>query len=229
MFVQRLQDWFADLGTQVGDRVQVGAVLALAGVVLLAAVWLYGSTRPAPVVLRASGGTGASPKRDVSAETTIAVHVAGAVRRPGMVSLKSGARVDEAVRLAGGPIAGADLDAINLAGKVRDGQQILVPRRGQPPNPSTAAAGGPGQASGAPGSGVGPAPGASGESAAVELNSATAAQLDTLPGIGPVLAQRIVDHRSERGRFRSVDELQQVEGIGPKKFAQLRSRVVCRP
>lgn len=220
MFIQRLQDGLADLGDQLRERGQVWALLALAAGVILAGVWLYGQSTPAPVVIRAGSGERASPS-EPKTETTIAVHVAGAVRRPGMVSLPSGARINDAVRLVGGPIAGADLDTINLASKLRDGQQIVVPRKGQ------AASGGAATGGSAAGGGAAGAGAASGGEAKVDLNTATVAQLDSLPGIGPVLAQRIFDHRRERGPFRKVLDLRQVEGIGPKKFDQLRSRVTC--
>lgn len=143
---------------------------------------------------------------------TALVHVAGAVRRPGVYRFGHGARVQDAVRRAGGPRPQADLNAINLAGEVSDGQQIVVPSR-----------------SGAGGnSGAGAAAGAvtpSAPSTPVNLNTATAEQLDTLEGVGPVTAQKILDWRREHGGFRSVDDLAQVPGIGPKRMAALRDKV----
>lgn len=170
----------------------------------------------------------ASPAPMPAREATIAVHVAGAVRRPGMVILARGTRIDDAVRAVGGAVAGADLDRINLAAKLADGQQIRVPRRGEsaPDAGSTSAAGvqAPGVAAENGGAAAGgPATGP------IDINTATAAQFDGLPGIGPVLAQRLFQYRTEHGGFKRVEDLQQVEGIGPKKFAQLRSAVVCRP
>jgi competence protein ComEA len=138
------------------------------------------------------------------------VHVAGAVRRPGVYQLGPGARVQDAVRRAGGPRRGADLDAVNLAARVADGQQIVVPR--------TAAATAPVAAGGDPGAGTAP-------SAPVSLGSATLDQLQTLDGVGPATAQKIVAYRTEHGGFRSVDDLANVPGIGPKKLAAIKPHV----
>jgi competence protein ComEA len=144
------------------------------------------------------------------------VHVAGAVRRPGVYRLPANARVQDAVRRAGGARPGADVNAINLAAKVADGQQVVVPK--------PAAAGSAGLAAGG---GAGPA-GAGGETGAagpVSLNSATAEQLDTLDGVGPATARKIIEWRTQHGGFRSVADLGQVPGIGPKKLAALREQV----
>ena len=141
------------------------------------------------------------------------VHVAGAVRRPGVYRLAAGARVQDAVRRAGGARRGGDVNAINLAAKVADGQQIVVPTRapgGAASAPATAADG-----AGA----VGP------PTAPISLNSATAEQLDTLDGVGPATARKIIEWRTQHGGFRSVADLGQVPGIGPKKLAALRDRV----
>jgi competence protein ComEA len=136
------------------------------------------------------------------------VHVAGAVRNPGVYRLPRGARVEEAVERAGGPRHNGDVNAINLAAKVADGQQVVVPRR---------AAGG---AAAAAASATGSAPGAP-----VNLNSASLEQLDTLDGVGPATAQKIIDWRTQNGGFRSVDDLGQVPGIGPKRMEALRDKV----
>src|SRR5215211_3638547 len=146
----------------------------------------------------------------------LTVHVAGAVRRPGVYRLPAGARVQDAVRRAGGARARADVNAINLAAKVADGQQVVVPVRA----PRGAAAAGGAAATGAAGAG---APGAA--AGPVSLNSATAEQLDTLDGVGPATARKIIDWRTEHGGFRSVADLAQVPGIGPKKLAALREQV----
>ena len=137
--------------------------------------------------------------------------------------LRQGSRVADAIAAAGGARPGADVAALNLARAVVDGEQLHVPKRGEvvtPPAPPPAAAGG---ASGGGGSGTGQDPG--GSPAVVSLNTADLAALDTLPGVGPVLAQRIVDWRAEHGRFTSVDELGEVSGIGDKLLARLRPRV----
>ena len=145
------------------------------------------------------------------------VHVAGAVRRPGLYRLRSSARVGAALERAGGPLRRADLAAVNLAATVEDGQQIKVPRVGE--RPAVAPAGGTGP-SGATGGAVAGAGGAK-----LSLASATVEQLDQLDGIGPTLAKRIVQFRDEKGGFRSVDQLRDVEGIGEKRFAALREAV----
>jgi competence protein ComEA len=134
------------------------------------------------------------------------VHVVGAVRTPGLYRLDDGSRIDDAIRAAGGPKPKADLDAINLAAPVADGQQVIVPVRGR----GTASAG----------------PASSGAAAGpVHLNTATLEELDTLPGIGPVTAQKILDYRDEHGAFSSVDELDAVPGIGPARLAELQKLV----
>jgi competence protein ComEA len=136
------------------------------------------------------------------------VDVVGAVRRPGLYRVSASARVADAVARAGGPTAAAQLELVNLAARVADGEQVVVPRRG-----AFGAV-----AAGAAGSGTAP-------TGPVHLNSATLEQLDTLPGVGPVTAQKIVDYRQQHGGFGSVDELDAVPGIGPARLADLRSLV----
>ena len=133
------------------------------------------------------------------------MYVVGAVRRAGLVRLSEGARVADALERAGGPTRRADLTAVNLAAPVADGQQIVVPLR------VTGAAGAAGAATGAP--------------ARVSLASATLEQLDELPGIGPVTAQKILDWRQAHGPLRSVDDLDAIPGIGPARVEQLRDLV----
>jgi competence protein ComEA len=154
------------------------------------------------------------------------VHVAGAVRRPGVYTLQQGARVQDAVRRAGGPTRHGDVNAINLAAPVQDGIQVVVPERVRAGAAAGAAGGGgaavggapPGGAVGADGVAVPPGP-------PVDLNTATAEQLDTLDGVGPSTAAKILDYRRQHGGFRTVDDLGQVPGIGPKKLAALRGKV----
>lgn len=152
-----------------------------------------------------AGREGAGGYRPASAGGSV-VHVAGAVARPGVYRLRAGARVRDAVQRAGGPSGRANLDAINLAALVTDGQQVVVPRR-----MAAAAAG----------------VGGSGESGSppVSLGSATVEQLDGLDGVGPAIAKKIVDWRSQHGGFGSVDDLDQVPGIGPKKLEALRGQL----
>src|SRR5262245_51954462 len=134
------------------------------------------------------------------------VDVVGAVRRPGLYRLPEGSRVADAVRRAGGLTRRAQLELVNLAALVADGEQVVVPRRG---SAVAVAAGGGGAAPSGP----------------VHLNSATLEQLDELPGVGPVTAQKIVDYRTAHGGFGSVDELDAVPGIGPARLADLRDLV----
>ena len=137
------------------------------------------------------------------------VHVAGAVRRPGVYTLKNGARVRDAVRRAGGVSSRGDANAINLAAKVADGAQVIVPLKA---SEAVAAAGPSGSAAATP-------------SAPISLGNATAEQLDTLDGVGPATAEKIIQWRTEYGGFTSVDDLGEVPGIGPKKLEALRSQV----
>ncbi|MDW5327356.1 ComEA family DNA-binding protein [Plantactinospora sp. KLBMP9567] len=146
----------------------------------------------------------------------VVVAVAGKVRRPGLVRLPAGARVADALESAGGPLPGVDVALLNLARKVTDGELILV---GVTPPPGAGPAGA--DAPGAPAGAVGAQPGGG----KVNLNTATVAQLDALPGVGPVLAQRIVAHREEHGGFRSVADLRQVTGIGDARYEDLKDLV----
>jgi competence protein ComEA len=160
-----------------------------------------------------------APARDGSAT----VHVVGAVRRPGVYRLRLGQRVQDAIRRAGGASGTTDLQAINLAAKIADGQQIVVPRRAATTGGSAAAAGG-----GAPaGTAVGGSSGAAGAapSGPINLNSATTEQLDTLDGVGPATAQKILEYRTQHGGFSSIDDLAQIPGIGPKKLEALKTQV----
>lgn len=141
----------------------------------------------------------------------VTVHVAGAVRRPGVYRLHSGARVNHAVRLAGGALPRADLTQVNLAQEVEDGRQIIVPLK----LPAAAAGG-------SAGGGVAAVP-----AGPINLNTATLEQLDTLDGIGPLTAQKILDYREEHGGFGNVEELDQVPGIGEATMAALRDKVTA--
>ena len=146
-------------------------------------------------------------ERDQAADAAspqLVVHVVGAVRRAGLFRLPEGARVADALTRAGGPTARADLSLVNLAAPLADGQQVVVPRRGPPGSAP----------SGAPATGV-----------KVSLAMATVEQLDELPGIGPITAQKIVDWRATHGPFRSVEDLDAIPGIGPARVEQLRDLV----
>jgi competence protein ComEA len=198
---------------------------ALVAVVLCVRALGGGGGESVPVrVEEAPAGRGAGPPR-----AQVVVQVAGEVRRPGVYPVAAGARVNDAVLLAGGLTRRADPAGVNLVAKVADGQQIVVPRRGAAAvgagGPGTTA--GPGAASpGAPSPGLpgAPSPGSPG-APKLSLASATPEQLDAIDGIGPTLARRIVEYRTQHGGFRSVDELRQVEGIGEKRFESLRDAV----
>lgn len=184
--------------------------LVVAGVAALA-LWRFTASGAdaggAPV--RIEREPQAPGRRTAGGSGGLYVHVAGAVRRGGVVRVPAGARVAEALARAGGPTRRADLTAVNLAAPVEDGQQVIVPARGP--------AGGAAELAGAaqldPGS-----PGAP----KLSLGIASAEQLDELDGIGPTLSERIVEYRTENGGFRSLEELREVEGIGEKRFETLR-------
>jgi len=180
----------------------------------------------------ASGATGAGGVEVTTGSERLLVHVAGAVRRPGVYELPGGARISDALSKAGGGRAGADLDVINLAAKVTDGQQVLVARRGRSGSSGAAtgaaAATGSATAAAAPGAAGAAAAGPGGASGAatVNVNQADATQLEVLNGVGPAIAAKIVDWRTQNGPFKTVDDLAQVSGIGPKKLEAMRAQVV---
>jgi competence protein ComEA len=168
-----------------------------------------------------AGGSSPGPPgtRDVDGEIVVAA--AGAVARPGVYDVPRGARVGDVVAAAGGTDAAADLDRVNLAAPVQDGERVYVPRRDQPAVPPVDT-GGSAPAPRSTSGGAGPSTTAP---APVDLNTADVDQLDTLPGVGPSTAAAIVAYRSAHGRFRSVDDLGEVRGIGPAKLEQLRPLV----
>ncbi|WP_324651234.1 ComEA family DNA-binding protein [Georgenia sp. H159] len=150
----------------------------------------------------------------------VVVHVAGAVVEPGVVRLPAGARVAESIDAAGGAQPEAELAAVNLARPLQDGEQVYVPRVGEARPGAAAGPAGPAAAAGATGPGGEP-----GEAGVVDLNTADLSALDTLPGVGPAIAQRILEWRETNGPFHSVDELLEVSGIGPTTLERVRERV----
>lgn len=226
----------------------LGLLLLLAVVALVFGVRVAlarSSAEPRPVAASAAGKPGGLVARTVpaafastrapattgGAQATTAVlllvHVVGQVRHEGVVRLPAGSRVLDAVRAAGGARPSADLEHLNLARVVADGEQLVVPKPGETiPAPGRAGAA---AATGAAGGSLGGSPGGStvGGSAAalIDLNTADAASLDSLPGVGPVLSQRILDWRGAHGRFSTVEELGEVSGIGEKLLAQIGPRV----
>lgn len=217
------------------------AVLAV--VALLAALggaWYFTAARPAagaaattrpaaatagpdrPPATASVGALTGWPTATASASSeSIVIDVVGRVAAPGVVELSAGARIRDAIAAAGGALPGTDLTALDLASKLTDGQQLFV---GIPPptGPAAQAAGGVVGGDPAPG---GDSSGGAASSGVVDLNTATLAQLETLPGVGPVLAQHILDWRAQHGRFGSVSQLRQVSGIGASKYAALAGRV----
>ncbi len=182
-------------------------MLRLAVPLLLIAIvagvfWGSRSPEPLPAVLATSVPTSTAPG------DSLTVHVAGYVMSPGLVELATGARVADAVAAAGGLRPGADTTAINLATPLRDGDQVLIP--------------GPSDQDGHPSAG---APATDGDGR-VRVNQANQAELETLPGVGPVLAQRILDFREEHGPFQTVEDLLDVPGIGEAKLASLRDHLI---
>ena len=215
------------------DPAAFGAVVVIVALIG-GLVWFWAGARadgvPAASAAPGSSENGGTPAASGvhglhSTSTTsppLAVHVAGAVARPGLYRLPAGSRVADALALAGGKLPRADVDRLNLAAKLTDGQKVMVTRRGEPVpveiSGTTAAPGGAaaGSDGGAPG-GAPPEP--------IDLNAADLAALDSLPGIGPATARAIIEERTRRGGFRSPRDLLRVPGIGEGRFARLKDRV----
>ena len=184
----------------------VGVSVALGLLVLIGQRLAHAGAASEPEVVAAP----LEPVAEAPARPLLVVHVVGEVRRPGLYRVRDGSRIADAVRRAGGARHGADLAALNLAAPLVDGIQVLVPSRvtvgGMPSTGAGTGAGGP-------------------SISAVSLSSATVEELDELPGVGPITAQKIVDYRAEHGPFGSVDDLDAVPGIGPTRIEQLRDLV----
>jgi competence protein ComEA len=189
---------------------ELRTVLALGAVLVVAsslAVRHYVTGRPQAVRVPAAAPVAAEgPRPTMSKQPALTVDVAGKVAHPGLRRLPAGSRVADALAAAGGPLPGADITSLNLARRLADGEQLLVGRPAPPPGANTA-------------------DGAAGPTSPVSLNSASLPQLDALPGVGPVLAQHILDFRNQHGGFATLQQLRQVPGIGDRKFATLKSLV----
>jgi competence protein ComEA len=184
----------------------LAAALVLA-LVVGGRVFLHGGAAAAP----ANPPSVAVATATAPTVSAIVVDVVGAVRRPGLYRLAGGTRIADAVARAGGATAKADIEGINLAAPLADGLQVLVPRRGS---------------AGATSIAVGGSSGGASPTSPISLSSATSEQLDSLPGVGPVTAQKIVDYRTQHGAFHSVAELDAIPGIGPARIEQLKGLVV---
>lgn len=222
----------AGLGVLAFVVVSSGGAPPVDPVQVLPRVGATAGTDHAPTAVDGSPPAPASTRPDTapgSVPPTIAVHAAGAVLLPGVHRVSADARVADLIATAGGLAPDADPDRINLAAPVHDGERIYVPRRGELAAPDVVAGqGGPPAGGGVGGGGAGGGAGEGGPASPpsrVDLNTADAAALDALPGVGPTTAAAIIGHRTEHGPFATVDELQEVAGIGPAKLAQLRDLV----
>lgn len=188
-----------------GER--IGVAVLLVALLVAATAW-YMRSLPTPVEIEPLVTAMPTPEAQPS-PAPLFVHVTGRVASPGVYELTSGARLIDAVAAAGGALRNADLSALNLAAPAIDGTQLYVPKIGEMPPPVVAGGG----SSGGDTSGK------------ININTATATQLETLPGIGPALAQRIVDFRASNGPFASVDAIDDVSGIGPSTLANIRDLI----
>jgi len=184
-------------------RVQLVAISCLIALFCMGSVLAYVRSKPRPITIDNGTVSAGAPER----ERTLTVHVAGAIVSPGLYKLPEGSRVADAIERAGGASSEAALDDINLAGRLTDGQKVMVPQKAS----------------------VGTAPGenvsTSGQSSLVNVNTANADELEKLPGIGPAMAERIIEYRKKNGPFSAADDLDDVEGIGPAKLKALQDLV----
>jgi competence protein ComEA len=209
------------------EPVAFGAVVVVLAL-LAGLVWFWAGARqggvrvasaaPNPAADGPAGNQAAGSEITSTTVALLAVHVAGAVARPGLYHLPAGSRVADALGRAGGKLPAADVDRLNLAARVVDGQKILVTRRGEPLPVDATGAGGATGTAGSPGTSAGPAE-------PIDLNAADLAALDALPGVGPATARAILEERARRGGFRSTRDLLRVPGIGEGRFARLKDRV----
>ncbi|MCR4401815.1 MAG: helix-hairpin-helix domain-containing protein [Firmicutes bacterium] len=206
-------------------------MFGVGGVVLVARQMTLGDVVVAPGPSEPAGGERAEaaerdgagkgePATDVQAKSAVTVHVCGAVASPGVYTLPSGSRVADAVRLAGGLAAGAWPEQVNMAKVLSDSSQVYIPTR-----PKTEPGAGPGPGSGFEGACAEPSRMAEAVYSRVNINTAGLAELESLPGIGPTLARRIIDYRGANGRFENPEQLTDVPGIGQAKFEALKDLI----
>ncbi len=193
---------YLDLAGRVDWRLVGAAVLAVLLAVVAAFAWGVRTGSPPPLSLPEVSRRPTAAIARTTEAAPLHVHVAGEVVQPGLYLVPAGSRVAALLDAAGGPTAEADVDRLNLAAEVRDGDRIAVPAWGEPLEES---------------------PGQTAESSSVDVNTATVSELESLPGIGPSLAAAIVESRTRVGRFASLDDLERVPGIGPATVARLRS------
>ncbi len=202
--LQRISDAARASRSELALIVLLGLAVVGAGLVVIVRT----SDPPAPPVERVAATP--APQASPSPSGRVVVHVSGQVNAPGVYELPEGSRVQDALQAAGGPLVDADPNALNLAAVLADGQKVTIPKPGEAVAPAEGD-------TGVAGTGV---PGAK-----VNLNLATQAQLEELPGVGPVLAQRIITHRQTKGRFTSPRQLLEVSGFGPKKYESVKDQI----
>jgi competence protein ComEA len=198
-----------------GRRSEALIVVAVVAVAVIVSAGLMLRHQPAVIAPPATENKGhsASMAQVASPSPSVLVDVSGSVKRPGVYGVGDGARIEDAIQQAGGPLPKADLGALNLAQVVIDGQQIAVPRKGEVVEPVTAGTtGGTSTSTPAPGQ-------------MISLNSADEPTLETIPGVGPVTAQKIIDYRTTKGGFDSVEQLLDIDGIGPATLENIRPYV----
>ena len=198
---EKLKVYFDGLRASLGalTRFQAAIIIGLVALTALGGVVAFVRSRPRQVAVKERGST-------QSRSRSLAVHVAGAVAMPGLYDLKEGSRVADAVSAAGGASPDAALDGVNLAARLKDGEKVMVPRAVMSSVPAAS-------------------PVSENSTTLVNLNTASEQEMEELPGVGPALSKRIVQYREKNGAFSSVDELDNVEGIGPRKLETLEGLV----
>ncbi len=217
---ERVRELLARAGLAGLSDAAIVALLGALSVVLVVAVWRFWPSAPGAaaecIPAEETVTSVVASESTEPAPADVVVHVVGAVQSPGVYTLEAGSRVGDAIEAAGGTSKDAAVEAVNLARVLQDGEQIVLPTKEQ-------------VASGvAVGAGAAPGVGAAGGAATggkIDLNRATVADLDTLPGVGPSTAQKIVDDRAKNGPFKKVEDLMRVSGIGQKKFESLKDLV----